>query len=182
MRLNLYRKQDCIIVVGGVIFEHLLVGGLCVFFVHRFLIETYDPGVFVLLAMFVGMTIWCNILLARIQGLSRCLIRCSVDTEGIHCSKIGLKKWCIPWDCIRTFGTTGFGENYNFGLVFLSRLQHPRRSNKELIRISNDQIVFQFDPVSWDEMYKYMPADIYSKLTKAVKEKRNSYYSRRASI
>ena len=49
--MRLYDKQTTFTVIGGILLMYGLCLGLCGFFVYRFLIRTFDPAVYLLLAI-----------------------------------------------------------------------------------------------------------------------------------
>ena len=169
MAYGLYSKKETYLVVGGIFFLHLLVIGLCIFWCWRFLWNNYDPGGFVLIFMFVGGLIICDVLLTKVQGLSRFLVRCKVDCTGIHCSMPFKKQWHIAWADIRTYGLLGLNNSISYAQCFLSTNSSIMDGN-HLTILSDKRIVFQINSPLWFALMEYLPIDIKRKLLKALKE------------
>jgi len=53
--MRIYSLRITYMVIFGVPFIHFLDLGLCVFFVKKFLVEMYDPGVYLVLVFFGGL-------------------------------------------------------------------------------------------------------------------------------
>lgn len=173
----LFGKKNTILVIGGIIFYHLLVGALCAFFIYRFLIVTYNAGVFILLSLFIGATAICDILAHKVQAFSRFLVRCKVDCEGVHCMYLG-KKWCIMWKDVHVFGMTGFSSITQTGVVFLSSNLREKYQQNTLTLISNNRIAFSINQKRWKAFSIHMPADIKRKLEKAINSAQDCYFRR----
>ena len=163
-------------VVGGLVFYHLLVAGLCMFWIYRFLISSYDPSVFLLLALFVGGTVCCDVILYRTQAFSRFLVRFKTDASGIHCFGLGWKRWSILWSDIHVFGVTGFTPSTGMGIIFLSTDPSEKFSREKCVSISRERIVFQADEKIWSKLSIYMPFNIKIKLRNSINEKRDCFY------
>lgn len=172
--ISLYNKKDTIMVVGGLAFLHISVCGICIFLINRFLIQTYDPGVYVLLLFFISMTVVCDVLMYRVQIFSRLLVRCRIDREGIHCSLLGLKKWTIRWNEICVFGITGY--SFGMGIIFLSTDSGEKYSKKKCIEVSSKRIVFEADEKRWRVISAYMPDDMKKKLLKSMQDRCDTFY------
>ena len=175
--MGLYNKRDSYLVVGGLAFLHLLAAGLCAFFVYRFLISSYDPGVYLLLAILVGSMVLCDVGLYQAKVFSRFLTRFKADAEGIHC-RLGLKKWNVLWNDIHVFGIIGFTPWTGMGIIFLSTDADEKYSRKKCVSISGKRIVFQAEERIWSEISTYMPDDIKVKLRDSVDNKRDCFYRR----
>ena len=174
MMLN--NKKDSCVVIGGIVFFHVLVACLSIFWIYRFLIIDFDPGVFVLLGIFVFGTTITDIMLCRIQGFSRFLIRCRVEKNGIYCSRIGLGKWTILWKDIHVFGTIGSALPGNVVLIFLSTDTGEKYSKENCVRISQKRIVFQSTATIWKSISEYLPGDIKTKIDNALNGKYDCFY------
>ena len=174
----IYNKKMTYFVTGGLALFHLLVAGLCVFWSYTFLIASYDPSVFPLLAMFIGMTVLLDVIALRNQAFSRFFVRFRTDANGIHCAGLGWKKWSILWANIRVFGVLGYTPDTGMGIIFLSTDRNEKYSREKCVSISRQRIVFEADERIWKELSLYMPNDIKLKLRKSIDEKRDCYYRR----
>ena len=175
--MYLFGKKDTIVVIGGMILCHILDCGLCMFFVYKFLIITYDAGVFLLLGVLMGPLIICDIMALKQQAFSRFLVRCKVNQEGIHCSYIG-KKWSIKWCDIHIFGITGFSSFTQTGIVFFSADPSEKYQAKLLTLISNKRICFSINEKRWRTFSAHMPDAMKRKLEKAIDGAHDCYYRR----
>lgn len=172
--ISLYNKKDTIMVVGGLIFLHISVCGLCIFWINKFLIQTYSPGIYGLLLFFISMTAVCDVLVYRVQGFSRLLIHCRIDCEGIHCSLLGFKKWTIKWSDICVFGITGY--SFGMGIIFLSTDSGEKYNKKKCIEVSSKRIVFEADEKRWRVVSAFMPDNIKKKLLKSMQDRCDTFY------
>lgn len=173
--MYLFGKKDTFLVVGGIIFCHLLVGALCILFAYKFLIATYDAGVFLLLSLLIGPLIICDILATKVQAFRRFFVRCRVNSKGIRCTCLS-KKWNIKWCDICVFGITGFSSMTQTGIVFLSSDFFEKYQEKTLTNITNNRIVFSVNEHRWKFFSKYMPDDMKRKLEKAICNSHDCYY------
>ena len=171
----LFDKKITYMVVCGMLFYHVLVVGLCSFWIYRFLIQTYDPSFFLLLAMFFAMTIVCDVLLYRVQGLRRLLIRVKGDERGIQCV-IFRKKWHISWNDIHIFGVFGFSEQTSMPLAFLSCNAQEKYHRSKLAVVSTNRLVFQIGHTGWTHICQFMPQDMKNKFEKAIYAKQDCFY------
>ena len=169
MFFSLYNKKDTYFVVGGIIFIHALALGLCSFWVYRFLYVTYDPGVYILLAFFLGMTILCDISLSRVQGFSRFLFRCKVDKQGFCVHKPFGKVLQMNWTDIQSYGLLCMYSDFSYNLLFFSTHKHEKRV--EAVVISSERISFQIDSKKWEEIKEYIPSDMSDNLQTAIHSK-----------
>ncbi len=179
LKISLYDRKASFMVVAGIIFMHGATLVLCAFWIYRFLILTYDPGVFFLLIMFLGILILCDWQLSRIQGFFRFLIRCNIDHIGIHCSIMGMKKWCIRWCDIRAYGTIGLDNQNYMNLIFFSTRKHQSPKPKELIYASEEQIVFQFRQGIWVTLKQYMPTDMSGNIQKSLDAGHDRFFTQK---
>ena len=168
MAYGLYGKKETFLVVGGIFFLHLFVIALCIFWCWKFLWINNDSGVFVLIFMFVGGLIICDVLLARVQGLSRFLVRCKVDCTGIHCSIPLVKRWHIAWVDIRTYGLLGLSDPVSYAQCFLCTDSSIMDSNNLTI-LSDKRILIQINSPLWFAVIECIPLDIKRNLLKALK-------------
>ena len=174
--MMLYSKKDSCMVIGGIVLYHVLVACLVVFWIYRFLIIDFDPGVFILLGIFIFGTALTDIMICRIQGFSRFLIRCQVDKNGIYCSGIGLGKWTILWKNIHVFGTIGNESPGESVLIFLSTDSDEKYSKEKCASISKNRIVFQSTGTIWKSISEHLPGDIKTKIDNALNGKYDCFY------
>lgn len=173
----LFGIKNTILVVGGMIIYHCLAIALCVFFAYKFLFVDYNASVFLLLIILIGPIIICDILAGKMQVLGRFLVRCRVDSEGIHCIFPG-KRWSIKWADIHIFGITGFADFGQTGVVFFSTDLREKYQKDKLTLISSKRIVFAYNERQWNRFSIDMPDDIRNKLQQAISNTRDCYYRR----
>ena len=131
--IGLFNKRDSIIVIGGLVIYHILVCILCFFWIKKFLVYNYDPSVYLLIFMFVSITLLCDVLLYRVQVFKRFLLRCKFCNEGIYCTLFGIRNWKIKWDDICIFGTCGYSTMNDRGIIFLSTDRNEKYDNKKIV-------------------------------------------------
>lgn len=177
MTYGLYNRRETVLVIGGIMLLHFLIIGLCIFWCWKFLWNDYDPGVFVLLVMFIGGLIICDILLARVQGVSRFLLRCNVDYAGIHCYMPFNKYWHIAWTDIRTYGLFGLNDPVSYIQCFFSA-DCSIMDRNQLATLSEKQISFQVNSPLYFAIMEYVPMDIKAKLLKTLAEGKDRVFRR----
>lgn len=173
--VHLYNKKDTITVVGGILFLHIMVTLLCCFFVKKFLIQTYEPGVYLLLLFLISMVVIVDVLLYRIQTFRRYLVTCKFDADGIHCSLLGFKKWTIKWSDIRIVGITGYSTT-GMGILFFSTDQNEKYSIKKCIEISDRRIVFEINEKNWCAIKVYLPNPMKERLWESIQKRQDFFY------
>lgn len=180
MRFSLFNKKDTYLVVGGMVFYHLIVLVLCSFWIYRFIIVSYDPDVFVLLALFFFGTILCDILLSKVQGFSRFLIRCVVDKQGFHCQNCFGKSWKLNWADVQSYGLQCVYSDFSYNLLYFSRDKHVK--SLDFSDISSDRISFQIDFIRWDAIKWFIPSDIRNNIQTAIDSKKSCFFSRNHAL
>lgn len=175
--MRLYDKQSTYCVLGGSVFMHLLVAGICIHSSYTWPITPDDPGTLLLIAFFIVLMIVWDIMLCKTQTYSRFLTRFKADSEGIHC-RLGLKKWNVLWNDIHVYGIIGFSAWTGMGIIFLSTDADEKHIPKKCVSISEKRIVFQAEERIWSEISTYMPNDIKSKLRRSIDNKQDCYYRR----
>lgn len=174
----IYNKKMTYFVTSGLALFHLLVVGLCIYWSYTFLIASFDPSVFPLLALFIGMTVLLDVITSRNQAVSRFFVRFKTDANGIHCAGLGWKKWSIFWADIHVFGVLGYTPDTGMGIIFLSTDQNEKYSREKCVSISRQRIVFEADERIWKELSLHMPSDIMSKLRNSIDKKQDCYCRR----
>lgn len=176
---GLYNMKDTVMVLGGIILYHIILFVLCLFWIQKFLINSFDPGVFPLLFLFLAMTIICDISLYRVQAFTRFLVRWKADEKGILCTILQAKKWRIDWNDITVFGTMGYSSTNHQGMFFLSTDYKEKYHPKKCVEVTAKRIVFEASPKLWKAVSTYMPEDIKVKLLAAIKDCCNTFYRRK---
>ena len=177
--MRLYSFRSMYSVVIGIPFMHFFVICLCAFFVQRFLIESYDPQVLILLVIFLGSLIYVDIELYRLKIYHRCFVKFKVDNIGICCYGVCVKSWKIAWNDIRAYGITGYdAKNQPYALIYLSKNAHEENSFKQKILINNQRVVIQIRDDTVVALNQHMPQDIKKRITKAMGQK-TDFFCRR---
>ena len=172
----LYGKKTTCFVAGGLLFLHLLCIGLSGFFIYRFLIVSYDPSVFILLAILIGGLVVVDITTHQVQVFGRLLVRCKFTMEGIICYGIGMGKWCIQWEKICFYGITGYSLPYNMPIVFLSADPKEKYDEKNVSRLTKQRVVFELRQEILGMLQLYMPADMIKRMEAAIDSKRDMFF------
>ena len=107
-KLRLYDAYTTYYTLFGMLFFNVLCFGLGVFFVKIFIIEDYDPAVFLLLLMLPGGVLALDFICIKEGLYSRLLLRCRITDEGIVCSGIGWKRFTLAWDDVKVYGVAGY--------------------------------------------------------------------------
>lgn len=176
--MRLYDKQTTFTVIGGILLMYGLCLGLCGFFVYRFLIRTFDPAVYLLLAIVLCPLILFPILSRKSHAFGRFLLRCRFDKLGISCYGLGWRRFTLRWDDICLYGIDGYGKHsgYSMGILFLSTDPEERFDPKHYADINAHRIVFAVRDEIWDKFDTYMPEEMKKRLMSCAKTKQNCYY------
>ena len=176
MRINSLRSMYMII--WGIPFIHLLDLGLCGFFVNRFLIKTYDPDVFLLLFLFLGMLILIDVLSIKYRIVQRCFLRFQMDHEGLKWYLIKAKQTSLAWSEIQTYGIVGYDRiNQPYAFVFFSKNSRERNDLQQKMHLSDQRIVIQIRKETLCIMEQYLPRDM-KKILSAIETKQDCFYRR----
>lgn len=174
--ISLFSRKNTYLIIGGLASYHLLIGVLFAFWIGRFLVQSYDPSVFLLLALFSGITILCDILVWKAQVIHMFLVRCRVDNIGIHCHMLGLKKWSILWSDIRIFGVAGHADSTQARILFFDSNNKAAIQHKSLHYVTDKHIIFEFDASKWALLSCHMPDGMRKKLQYALDRGRDCYH------
>lgn len=154
---------------------------LSCFFIKKFLLDSYDPAVYFLVALMIGPWIYVIIGLQQCGVFKRLFLRFSVDESGIHCYLFGKKQYEIRWDHIHTFGIVGFSFSYVNGIMILfstDKKEYAPQKITEVNRISKEKMVIQYRADVWDTLTQFMPLDICEKLSYAVSRNQDCFHKR----
>ena len=177
--MRIYSLRLTYMIILGIPFIHLLDLGLCAFFVKKFLVETYDPGVYLLLALLGGSMLIADILGYPLQLYQRCFLKFKMNEIGIRCYGFCMKSWVIPWEEVRTYGFSCYrkmGESCN--TVFFSMVPNEEYRAKQHIRISRQRIVIQVRGKVIQEFEQHLPRDMKKKLLYAITKGEECYCRR----
>ena len=174
--ISIYDKKTSYAVIGGLAGLHILVATLCGFWIYRFLIISYDPSVFVLLALFAGMTILCDVLVFKIQIVQMCLTRCYLNQTGVYSSILGIKRWSLLWDDICFFGIEGYATGTGMVILFFSCDAKGFSKKQDMFRLSDKQVFFQISKDRWNRICQHIPPHMQKKLQKSFEREQDCYY------
>lgn len=163
------------------IFLTTAVLGLCVFFVIRFLVMEFDPGVFPLLLVFIGPYSYTIFESIRTGYIQRLFLRIRVDAIGLHCSGLGWKAYTITWDSVRTYAVFSQSDpQYLRTLIMFSTIKEERPPSNyvEANFVSMNRVIFLYRSDVWEVLDKHMPQDIKKKLNYALNDKRSCFHRR----
>ena len=177
IRFGIYDRYTTLFLPGMLGLFCVLSGGLSVFFIKKFLLDNFDPAVFLLLAILIGPWIFVLTGLWKNGLLLRLLLRFSLDEEGIHCVLPVGGMYDIRWQDIRTFGTLGdFGSTL---LLFSTdKKEIAPKNRQEVHRISRNRMVIRCRPEIWTALAETMPADMREKLQYAIARKQDCFHKR----
>ena len=174
MTIWLYNKKDTYMVIGGIVFYHLLVFALCVFWFYKFIIVEFSATVIALLLFFFLMTILCDYLLARVQGFSRFFSKCKIDSDGLHCYYCLKKKWDISWRDISIYGIHGFDSNSLYITLYFTKAATLHK--QDIFKLCDSLISFQLNEKRWGKIKNYIPSDICTNIQRSLHEKRDYFF------
>lgn len=155
--------------------------GLSAFFIKRFLLDSFDPAVFLLLAILIGPWIFVLIGLRKNGLLRRLFLRFTLDQEGIHCFLPFGGRYVIRWSEIHTFGTLGYSFSRAGGVLLLFSTDKKELAPKNLMeanRISGDRMIIRYRPEVWEVLMAVMPADMTQMLGYALSRKQDCFHKR----
>lgn len=155
--------------------------GLSAFFIKRFLLNSFDPAVFLLLAILIGPWIFVWIGLKRNGLLRRLFLRFTLDEAGIHCVLPFGGRYVIRWSEIHTFGTLGFAFSWAGGVMILFSTDKKELAPKNLVeanRVSRDRMIIRYRPEVWEALAEAMPDDMTQMLGHALSRKQDCFHKR----
>ncbi len=162
-------------IIIGIPFMNILTLGLCGFFVNRFLIEQYDPSAFVLLFMFLGMLLICDVALFKYQIFQRCFMKFEVDSDGLQWYVVKTQKNQLKWSEVRTYGVTGYDiKNQPVAFVFFSADPKESSDLKKRMSLGDQRIVIQIR----EEVVRLLEQNLPSSMkiiTDSIEEKRDCF-------
>ena len=163
----------------GVAFINLLILGLCGFWINRFLIQNYDPTVYILLMMFLGALVYCNVGFYRFQVYQRCFYKIKLETTGFECYDFWRVYIKVCWDEVRTCGVTGYGlPGQPYAFVYFSKIPNEPSTAKQEVLINKQRIVLQVRKESVECLRSTLPEDIRKRIIPAIERQSNCIYRR----
>ena len=155
--------------------------GLSVFFIYRFLIITFDPVAFLLLAILLCPWVYVFVEASQNGLIERLIIRLKIDSSGIHCHKLGHKQFSIVWDEIHVYGILDSSFSYvEKKIIFFSldKQEHMPKNSKEVNKISPRRIILQYRDGVWTALACYLPSDMKRKLDYSLKRNEGCFHKR----
>lgn len=176
MKINSFRSIYPIIF--GILFFNVLTLGLCTFFVKRFLVETYNPDVFILLFLLLGNLLICDMLLFRHQVFQRCYLKFQMDQNGLEWYLIKANRQKLKWSDIRTYGVTGYDiQNQPFAFVFFSKDPYESSSLKQKMSLGKRRIAIQIRKETICLLEQHLPRDM-KKILDSIENNQDCFYRR----
>ena len=154
---------------------------LSLFFIKRFLIERYDPTVFLLIAILLCPWIYIISELIRSGLMLRLLLRMKIDKIGIHCYLFGVKRYTIMWEDVRTYGIIGHSFAYVSKTLILFSLdakEYAPLNSAGVYKVCENRLIIQYRTDIWDDLMRHMPEDMCKKLTYALSRKQDCFHKR----
>lgn len=179
MQLKINSARITYPIMFGIPLLHALVLGLCAFFVDRFLMKTYDPVAWLLLLLFLGSLLLCDILLYRYQLFHRCYLKFQMDHSKIQWYIIKSHMHQLEWDEVRVFGVMGYDEYQPAGFIYFSANEHESNSVEQRMQLNNQRIVIEVRPEVIHLLKQYLPSDM-QRIIKALENKQTCFYRRRS--
>lgn len=178
---SIYDGRTTWMLILGLTSMCILALGLSAFFVVRFLVISFDPGVFILLLIIDGPWV---IVLANLlkQGfILRLLSRIRFAEEGVHISCFARPATVLRWDEIHTYGITRYSVAYaSKTIIYMSkdRQELAPKSIKEANAISSKRISLECREEIWLSLLEYMPLDMKRKLSDSLNKERDGFFKR----
>ena len=166
---------DTFVIVGGIVFGYVLTFSLIAFFVKRFLIDSYDPTVFALIAFLLIAPTFLAIEMHRERFLRRFFLQYRFSEKGIACQGIGWGRFFIAWQAIRTYGV--FGSTPNRGFLFFS-LDPKELVMENMLILRKDRLILEYRQDAWEAAFAYMPADMKKRLEDALSHNYQGFFKR----
>ena len=172
--------------IGGFGLMHVLCIGFTVYFFVHF--GTRDIFVWLLALILIGPLLYVDYELHRTRLLSRTFLKYQFKEDGIHCSGLGVRKYVIAWDSIRTYGLGGvikeitdqYGnpltDKHGFSMFFFS--QEPNESFSERPYARKSQMLLEYRKDAWDAATAYMPEDMKINLEHCIQNRRDEIFQR----
>lgn len=180
-RFTLLSKSMCrefLVLMAGM---YILLFALVIFCVRRFLIETFDPSVFLLLAIIITPFVFITFKFFHDGILKRFLLKCSIDDDGISYSGPLWKSRKINWSEVHTFGVYFYSVSYlSNTMIFFStdRTELGPKTAKDAAVLSSNRVVIQYREDIWDALSEHMPSDIRKRIDEALRHQCNCFHKR----
>ena len=171
---------------GGFGLYHALSIGCTVFlFVQFGMKETYA---WLIALFFFGLLVYIDHEIYRTRLLSRSFLKYQFKEDGIHCSGLGIRKYVIEWDSIRTYGLGGvfeaitdqygnlLSEKTGFSVFYFSQVPNEDFRVKPLDRKS--QMLLEYRKDAWEAATKYMPDDMKENLDQCIRNRHDEFFQR----
>ena len=172
--LRLYDKFTTYFIIIGISFFNVLSFGLGIFFVKRFIIEAYDPIVYILLLLLPGGILFIDFIFLKEGMFARLLLRCKITDEAIVCSGIGWKPFKLRWDDIRVYGVVGYSwPGQPYAIIFFSINPMERYQGKQLAKLDYTRVVLQVRKETLQKLENHLPADIKKRLSDAIRKQQD---------
>lgn len=188
MNTGIRRKKHSIYTPYTTVFLSVMLFLLCIlgivlsiFFIMHFLIDDYDPTVYLLLAILVGPWVFVLASLWKSGFMQRLFLRIHIEEDGIQCFLLGRKLHKFEWADIRTFGVVGFSFSYVSGVYILfskDKNEYAPKTLPEINMISHSRMIVQYRSEVWDALIQFMPTDMSKKLSDALSKKQDCFHKR----
>lgn len=159
----------------------ILALGLSIFFIVRFLVISFDPGVFILLLIIDCPWVIVFVNLLKQGFLLRLLSRIRFAEEGIHIGWFARPATVLRWDEIHTYGIIGYSVAYaSKTIIYMSkdRQELAPKSIKEANAISSNRISIECRKEIWFSLLEHMPLDMKRKLSDSLSKERDGFFKR----
>lgn len=177
--MRLYSFRSVYMVIVGAVLMHLLAFCLCIFFINKFLINDYDPTVYLLLAMFAAMLIYFDVALCQIQAYHRCFYKFRMDSSGIECYDCFGVQIKMKWDEIRTCGVTGYDYlTTHHTFIYFSKIPNEPNTAKQRTTISKQRIVLEVRDESVAYLKSKLPAEFHKRIIPSLEKQVDCIYRR----
>ena len=177
--ISVYQWQMILFFYFGCLFTLLLVTGIVIFLVVRFLILDTDYSAIPLILAFIAMPIALAIYARKHQAFSRFFLRYRFDENGIDSYGLGWKFRRIQWIEIRSYAITGIENPGPYcGFLCLST-ELNRTYNEDLHMITPDKILLQSDYEMWKTVRAFFPDDIRKEIEYCFNSKKDGYFKRK---
>ncbi len=161
-------------IIAFLVVVHCLTLLLCIKWYGDFAAKAFDPGVIILFGMAACSIAAIDYGIFRSQILLRETLRFHGSAEGLCIYGAFRRKTVLRWEDIAFYGT--LCDRPGCMVLFFSTNKTKLPRSKDYAGITQDNIVIQFRPETWDEIQKWIPHGMKKKMERAVGSGRSSLF------
>lgn len=151
------------------------------FFIDKFIIQSFDPSVFLLLLILNGPWIFVLVRLLKEQYLKKLFLRFEINNDGIHCFGLGWRDFYITWESIHTYGLLGYSSSYSNKKLILLSTDKKEWAPKNLVeanRVSTSRLIIQYREDVWAALSKQLPHEMQKNMKYSIECNKDCFHKR----